>query len=314
MQMDRRIKFRHLEAFVAIARAKRLNRAADQLNLTQPAISKTLKDLEDILGVTLVLRGRAGVSLTAQGEVFLQFAEQSTGALRQGLNSLASLDAGGAATLNVGVLPSTAAGVVPLATARFRAQSPETRLTIQEGSHAVLTDRLRAGDLDLVVGRLGRPDTMVGLSFTQLYSESVVVVVAPDHRHAGATSLGPLYDGLVIYPPKDAAIRPLLARSMIALGLPLFPNRIESVSAAFGRAMVLGPLRAAWFISRSVVSSDLASGAMVALDVDLRPTDGPVGIMARSEERPTAAAHVFRQALLHPNPASGFASLQSGRE
>ncbi|SMY10035.1 pca operon transcription factor PcaQ [Flavimaricola marinus] len=301
--MDRRIKFRHLEAFVAIARAKRLNRAAEQLNLTQSAISKTLKDLEDILGVTLILRGRAGVSLTDQGEIFLQYAEQSTGALRQGLNSIAKLDAGGAATLRVGVLPSIAASVVPLATERFRAQSPDTELSIQEGAHATLTDRLRAGELDLVVGRLGRPDTMVSLSFSQLYSETVVVVVAPDHPLIHATSLDQLSETLVIYPPKDAAVRPLLARAMIAAGLPLFQNRIESVSAAFGRAMALGPLRAAWFISRGVVAEELAQGTLIALPIDLRSTEGPVGIMARSEERPSAVARLFRQALIEVSAA-----------
>jgi len=80
--MNRRIKYRHLEAIIAISRAGRLNRAADQLNLTQPTISKTLKDLEDILGVTLLLRDRADVALTPEGHVFLQFAEQSVAALQ----------------------------------------------------------------------------------------------------------------------------------------------------------------------------------------------------------------------------------------
>ncbi|MDC0136917.1 LysR family transcriptional regulator, partial [Sulfitobacter sp.] len=86
--MDRRIKFRHLDAFSAIARAHSFKIAAEQLNLTQPAISKTLKELEVILGVTVLERSRAGVRLTPEGEVFLQFAEQSTAALRHGLRSV----------------------------------------------------------------------------------------------------------------------------------------------------------------------------------------------------------------------------------
>ncbi|MEJ6710121.1 MAG: LysR family transcriptional regulator [Amylibacter sp.] len=69
--MDRRIKFRHLDAFSAIARASSFKTAAEQLSLTQPAISKTLKELEEILDVSVMERSRAGVSLTPEGEVFL---------------------------------------------------------------------------------------------------------------------------------------------------------------------------------------------------------------------------------------------------
>ena len=170
--MNRRIKFRHLEAFICIARARSLKVAADSLNLTQPAVSKTLKELESILGVTLMERGRAGVQLRPEGEVFLQFAEQSTAALQNGLASITNLGAAGG-TLSVGALPSVAAQLVPRAVEIFRAGSPDTIVQIREGAHAFLTDHLRNGALDLVVGRLGRPDSMTGLSFTQLREEKV---------------------------------------------------------------------------------------------------------------------------------------------
>ena len=295
--MDRRIKFRHLEAFVAIARAKRLKRAAEQLNLTQPAISKTLADLEDILNVTLMTRDRAGVRLTPEGKIFLLYAEQSTAALRQGLSSIASLAQAGGPVLAVGALPSTAAQILPGAIQQFRTLSPGTIVHVDEGAHGFLTDRLRGGDLDLVVGRSGDPESMRGLSFTALYTETVVAVVAPDHPRRNATRLQQIENDLIIYPPETSAIRPLVARLMISRGMPLFADRIECVSGALGRAMVLGPLRPVWFISRGVVADDLATGRLVALDIDMGPTDGAVGIMARSEETPPPLVATFRAAL-----------------
>ena len=103
--MDRRIKFRHLDAFSAIARAGSFKKAAAELNLSQPAISKALKELEGILGTDLMERDRSGIKLTQKGEVFLQFAEQSTAALRHGLRSVRT--SGDAKDhLNIGVLPS----------------------------------------------------------------------------------------------------------------------------------------------------------------------------------------------------------------
>lgn len=295
--MDRRIKFRHLEAFVTIARAKRLKRAAEQLNLTQPAISKTLRDLEDILNVTLMTRDRSGVRLTPEGQVFLQYAEQSTAALSQGLSSIASLSETGGHVLKIGVLPSVAAQVLPPAIERFRAVSASTILHVDEGSHEFLTDRLRSGELDLVVGRLGNADTMRGLSFTSLYAERVVAVVAPDHPRRRATRLEQIEDDVIIYPPAAAAIRPLMARQMLTRGLALFADRIECVSGALGRAMTLGSLQPVWFISYGVVADDLKTGRLVALDIDMAATEGAVGIMARSEESAPARLGLFRKAL-----------------
>lgn len=306
--MDRRIKFRHLEAFIAIARAKRLKRAAEQLNLTQPAISKTLKDLEDILGVPLMTRDRSGIRMTAEGTLFLQYAEQSAAALRQGMASLTGLREAGGAVLRIGTLPSAASVIVPQAVLRFRAQSPGTVLCIDEGGHGDLTGLLRAGDLDIVVGRLGDAQTMAGLSFTALHSETVVAVVAPDHPLRHATRLEQIERALILYPPAAAAIRPLVARLMLSRGMALFADRIESVSSAFGRSMTLGPAQPVWFISRGVVAEDLAQGRLVALDIDMGPTEGAVGIMVRAEEPPSPVLQLFRQALVEAAVAQGGAS------
>ena len=295
--MDRRIKFRHLEAFVAIARAKRLKTAAEQLNLTQPAISKSLKDLEDILGVRLMQRDRAGVELTPEGKIFMQFAEQSTVALTQGLHKIAALNEAGGEVLRIGVLPAVAGEVLPAAVARFRAISRHTTVRIEEGPHEHLAEMLRAGGVDLVIGRLADREMMEGLSFTALYTETVVAVAAPDHPKRAATRLEELMEELILYPPDTAAIRPFMARLMLSQGLPLFAKRIETVSAAFGRAAVLGPMRPIWIVSQGVVRDDLADGTLVALDIDMTPAQGPVGVMSRISETPSTLASVFRDAL-----------------
>lgn len=296
MNVDRRIKFRHLDAFSAIARAGSFKVAAQDLNLTQPAISKTLKELEDILGVSVMERSRAGVNLTPEGEVFLQFAEQSTAALRHGLRSIRS-PASGAGVLKLGALPSVASSLLPRAALSFATQSLDTVLEIYEGPHLDLTTRLRRGGLDLVIGRLGKPETMLGLSFQQLYLEEVVVVAHPDSAAVGVCDVAELENFRVLYPPKDAAIRPLVARLLIAKGVPLFHKRIETTSPAVGRALVEQDLNTVWIISRGVVENELANGRLVQLDIDLSPTKGAVGIMSRSEEVPGVPSRVFARVL-----------------
>jgi LysR family pca operon transcriptional activator len=72
--------------------------------------------------------------------------------------------------------------------------------------------------------------------------------------------------------------------------------------------MTLGALRPVWFISRGVVADDLDAGRLVALDLDMGPTEGAVGIMARSEENPSPLVGLFRGAL-----SDAAKSLDSGR-
>lgn len=294
--MDRRIKFRHLDAFSAIARARSFKAAAEQLNLTQPAISKTLKELEKILGVVVMERSRSGVELTSEGEVFLQFAEQSSAALRQGLRSIKATSET-AGQLSVGALPSVASSLLPEAAIAFAQKSPDTLLEIHEGPHHDLIARLRSGGMDLVIGRLGNPDTMVGLSFQQLYSEEVVIVASPDSPAKHLRDFAGLEAFRVLYPPKDSAIRPLVARMLISRGVPLFRHRIETASPAFGRSTTMGDPDTVWIISKGVVANDIAQGRLVQLKIDMSATLGAVGIMSRAEEVPSVATREFSKLL-----------------
>ncbi len=305
--MDRRIKLRHIEVFVEITHRRSLKLAAEKLNLTQPAISKTLKELEIILSAELLTRDRGGVALTREGSVFLQFAEIGLAALRQGVTSLGEIASGTAARVAVGALPSVAARLLPQAAGIFRSYAPGALLHLEDGPHGFLTDRLRSGDLDMVVGRLGEAETMAGLSFTSLYEEHVVVVVAPGHPLEGATDLSALRDWQVIYPSERSAIRSLVDRAMIAAGAGIPPNRVESVSGAFGRSMALDEARAVWIISRGVVERDIAAGRLKALPIDLLATAGPVGIMMRVEEEPMPAQRLMRQALAEAVQRQGLA-------
>ena len=296
--MDRRIKFRHLETFSAIARAGSLKQAAEDLSLSQPAISKTLRELEEIAGASLMERDRSGARLTRDGEVFLQFAEQCTAALRHGLRSVRS---GGttAGHLKVGMLPSVAGGLMPKAVQRFGETTPDTLLELHEGGHDDLTSRLRAGRLDLVVGRLGRPETMQGLVFKQLYTEEVTVVAALDSPALSARAFEDLDGFRVLYPPADSAIRPLVARMLISRGVALYKTRIETASAAFARAFLLADPHAVWIISRGVVAADLAANRLAQLKIDTGPTVGAVGVMSVADEVPTPAIRAFSRALSH---------------
>lgn len=281
--MNRRIKLRHIRAFLEIAQCGQMKAAADRLALTQPAISRTLKELEGIVGTRLFSRDKRGAALTKEGEFFHQFARSGLSTIDQGLTKLDELRRGEGATIGVGVLPSVAARLMPAVVEELRALSPDIAIVMEDGPHDVLVGRLRMAALDAVVGRLGPPETMAGVAFTQLYMEHVAVVTGAQHPLAGKSPFNALGEFPVIYPNTRAAIRPLVDRMFLARGVTNIPNRVEAVSEAFGRAMTLNN-DAIWIISEGVVANDIRSGQFVEMDIDTTMTAGPVGMMTRANE------------------------------
>ncbi|WP_412551230.1 pca operon transcription factor PcaQ [Shimia sp. MIT910701] len=294
--IDRRIKFRHIQCFAEIVRHNSLKSAAQHLNLTQPAISKTLKELEEVVGADLLVRNRGGVSLTKQGEVFLHFAQMSLAALQQGLNGVAQMEAAGRVSLSVGALPSVAARLMPEVVQAFSELAPDVMLHIHDGPHGYLIEELRRGQLDMVIGRMGAPEVMRGIAFTQLYDEHVEFVVRRGHPLLAQPDIHRLEDWPVIFPPAAAAIRPLVERALVAQGVGEIGRKVESVSGAFGRNHALSH-DAVWIISHGVVAKELESGALVRLPFDTSLTKGPVGLMARTEGQLSAAESLFRRVL-----------------
>lgn len=294
--MDRRIRLRHIQAFAEIVRQGSLKRAAEVLFLTQPAISRTIAELEEIVGARLLIRSRRGVSLTPQGEFFHGHALNALGALSQGLAGIGGQADPGLALL-VGALPSVSARLMPDVVAELQRAAPQLRLGIADGGHGHLTTLLRAGDLDVVIGRLGAPETMQGLSFTQLYLEDVAVVVRPGHPILDDPDLRRIAEYPVLYPPATAAIFPLVERLLLSRGIVPPPRRIETVSGAFGRVHVRQS-DAVWFISAGVVAREIADGRLVRLPLDTQLTKGPVGLMTRASLPETSAQLLFRQAVM----------------
>ena len=294
--IDRRIKFRHIQCFVEICREGSFKAAAKALFLTQPAISKTLKELEEIIGHTLLHRDRGGIRLTAQGETFLHFAQTSIASLQQGIDGLGSSDLAPRATVSVGVMPSVAARLIPSVAERFGRMAPQVVLRLTDGPYGYLVDRLKMGDLDLVIGRMGNHTQMQGLAFSALYRERVGFIVRSGHPLLDRPNLRDVFSWPVVYPAPGSAIRPLVDRFLVEQGVPEIERRIETVSGAFGRVYVQSS-DAVWIISEGVVANEIERGVLARLPIDTDTTLGPIGITTRADWDFTPPAKQFRTAL-----------------
>lgn len=282
--INSRIKFRHLHTFVEVARQKSVARAAELLHVSQPAVTKTVRELEDVLGVAVFERDGRGIRITRYGEVFLRHAGAALTALRQGIDSVSHELLDAAPPVRIGALPTVSTRIMPGAMSAFLKEKTGSRVKIVTGENSVLLEQLRVGDLDLVVGRLASPERMTGFSFEHFYSEQVVFAVRAGHPlAAGRQSIfDRLGDYPVLMPSQGSIIRPAVEQFLIANGVAALRVQIETVSDAFGRAFVRSG-DAVWIISAGVVAGDIADGTLAALPIDTIETRGPVGLTMRAD-------------------------------
>lgn len=281
--MHRTIKLRHIRAFLDIAADGNLSAVARAQGITQPALSRTLAELEDVLDQPLFLRQGRRLILTEGGIVFRRHALAALQALEAGV---AAIRPGQGGAIRVGVLPSVATRFFPQVVLRFREVRPDILLSIETGPHHYLIRLLRDGALDLMIGRLPAASEMSGLSFEHLYEEDVILVARADHPLAHLPLAEVLAMVPLILPPATALIRPAVDAYLASLGLNGVKPAVETVSLALGRGICLQS-DAMWFISRGVVIEDLASGVMAERQTGARFLSGAVGITRRQGDPPS---------------------------
>lgn len=294
--LDPRIKLRHLVCFVEVARSKSVLAAADKLNMSQPSATKTIKELEAVLGEVLFDRSRRRLALTATGQLFQHYAETSLLALGQGVDALRG--ARSDEIVKVGALPTVSARILPAAVEQFTRRGLPARTRIITGPNGYLLSLLRVGDVDLVIGRMADPGSIAGLSFEHLYSEKIVFAVRAGHPLLGAAhfQLAMIRDYQVLMPPPDSVIRPTVDRLLTAHGVGPIRDDVETVSNAFGRSYTR-ITDAVWIISEGVVASDLAEHQLLQLPVDTAETLGPVGLTTRAGTSLSPAAQILIQSI-----------------
>lgn len=297
MNLDTRIKYRHLLCFLEIARQGSLARAADVLAISQPATSKTLKELEDLLEARLFERNRQGVELTAAGVRFMRHAGPSVQALREGIGSVRG-QARMPSRLRIGVLSTVEGLLMPEVLCRLHRRHEALVIDVVTGASAQLLGQLHLGELELVVGRMTDSPQIQGLSFEHLYSESMSLVVRPGHPLLARQMLDRAGVGNcpLVLPPTGTTIRQHADSLFVQCAIDLPPQRLETLSLALSRRYVLGS-DAVWVAPRDAVLIDLRRGELVELDLGLREPGGSVGICRNAAMTQSSLAQSLCEAL-----------------
>lgn len=289
---DSRLRLRHLHCLIALAHHRSVNRAAEALSQTPSAVSKSLTELEAIVGESLILRYRKGLELTPSGQTLLRFAAQAMGSLREGLDQLGD---GKQAPqyLRIGVLP-TATNVVVPAIQQVQAHYPAIVITTHTSTNIDLLLRLKLGELDVMLGRIAHPSEMTGIAYEHLYSEPMLLVVRPGHpllAHS-TTVAGDLAAYAMILPSKGTTIRAAADVYLHEMGATIPPRITETVSSSLARCLMQDS-DTIWFAAHGAVAAELAAGSAVALALDTRSTAASVGLSTIAAGALSDAALLF---------------------
>lgn len=238
--LDGRLKLRHLLLVDALTSQGSVVAAAAALHVTQPVATRSLHDIESILGVSLYDRGPRGITPTIFGEAFTAHARAVIAQLTQAGRHVVELADADRGTVVVGTHLAGSNVLLPGAIARLKRERPLLTVVVREGTPEVLLTELQSGRIDLIVGRLTSPTDEMAVRRT-LYAESVELVTRRGHPLAGRSGieLGDLTQYPWILPGVETALRRELEEFFARNSLALPENRVEATSFLTVRQLLI---------------------------------------------------------------------------
>ena len=259
---------RQLAAFVAVVERGSFSIAADDLGVTQPAVSLAVRSLEKRLGARLLDRSGRQVAPTAAGRAVLIRAQRMLALEQQLFDEVSEDDAGLHGTLSIGASTGPGAHLVPLLLCEFQRAHPDLHVALSIWDTQTVIDRVSERELELgVVGALRRHRS---LEFEPLVRDEIVLAVPPGHRAAGGTlSVEELQEETLIVMQEGAGVRQVVEEELRRAGLRLRGvepklelGLQESIKSAVGAGYGVS------FISRTAIEGELTAGTLAAARVE----------------------------------------------
>ena len=281
-----------LRTLVAAAEAGSLSGAARRRHLTQPAVSLQMKALEEDLGARLFHRRGRGVELTAAGTALVRHARRTLQGVRAAREEVAEIMGAGRGTLRLGVTDAAATGLLPRAFVPFRRLHPGIEVSVEVGSTAPLAERLKEGELDLVLGTL--PVNDPDLDAEVLHAERLLLAAPPWARGIAVARLA-AREPFIAY-PRDSTTRRLVEKAVSAAGFEIRPMM------EIGRPSVMVSLVEAGLgisvLPESLVEGLHAAGRLHRVHPRRFRVERRLGLMRLRAREPEPAARAFAELLL----------------
>jgi DNA-binding transcriptional LysR family regulator len=293
-----RLRTRHLMLLSAIGEEGNICRAAEMLSMSQPAASRLLRELEQIIGAELFERQARGVKANHYGEALIRHARNALSSLAEAAAEIDALKCGRTGQVNVGSIGGPAAGLVPRAMLRVAHDYPLVRMQLQVDTSDRLQELLGDGRIDLMVGRLLTQPDNSRFCFDRLADEAVCAVARWDHplRGANLLKLSALVDATWVVPPVGTILRQRLEMMFRESGLEC-PLRLIATDSPMVVTRLLAETDFIAVLSRDVADYYVGYGLIGELPLQLACRTDPFGVITRKGWLLSPAALLMREAL-----------------
>jgi LysR family transcriptional regulator, benzoate and cis,cis-muconate-responsive activator of ben and cat genes len=220
--MESYMELRHLRYFLAVGEASSFTKAAAQLGVAQPTLSRQLKDLEDEIGVDLLRRSSQGVTLTPEGKLFLEEIRELLRRTGESVERVRALARDEYSELHVGYMSTLTVEILPSGLAAFRKSVPDAKVLLYDLSTNELITGLRNGMLELAIMIQPTGEQVAGVEFELLRTYPLYIAVAPAHPFARLKSI----------PLEKVAAEPLIG--LCPKGFPGYYRNLNRIFAPIG--------------------------------------------------------------------------------
>lgn len=294
------MKLHQLSALITAVETGSLRRAAERMRLSQPALSRSIRELEQDVGAKLLERTARGVEATVYGKALMVRGKLIDAELRQARNDIANLLAATHGDLSIGVTPVAAFSVLSRMLARFKSTRPQLRVGITEGMGASLINHLRQGDFDFVVGRMYESIDPREFRFDVLFQDSLVAFARRGHFLAHGRRITKAQRGACewILPGLDSPARTAFQRAYLEHTGAMPNNTIES-NSFMAMLTILSQTDLVGIAPHQIFRGTWLQEAFSTLDLGFKFPPQPTGIIRRARSIPSTAAqfaiHELRQ-------------------
>lgn len=281
-----RLRYKHLHMLVALSTSQNLHRASQNLNMSQPAASRMLHEIEDMFGCDLFERLPRGMRPTALGNELIRFAETALSGLDRCAEDLMARQQGGYGYLSIGSIMGAAPDLVMDSIAEIKALNPQLRIRIMGDTSDQVIQLLEQGRIDLAIARRNAGTDSEHYDFEPLGNERLLVVVHANHPLAKRKTLE-LSELVGAWPwilqPETSPARIGLDQVLQRRGLPT-PADIIECSSVYSMQQLIQITDAIMVLSETALRDYLKMGLVVALPVALDVEMAPFGMLMRKGE------------------------------
>jgi len=293
-RIGRRLKLRDLHILFAVVECGSMTRAAKQLSVSNPVVSKAIAGLEHTLGVRLLDRDPQGIHPTIYGRALLDRGLVAFDELRQAVQVIESLSDPTSGKVKVGSSIAIASGFMPAVVARFVHRFPRISVDLLAGEPSMTHRALEERRVDLVVLHMHAPISRRHLHVEALYEDAYVVVTGAQSSwvRRRRVELADLMKEPWALPPPDSAVGSIFVEAFLARGLD-YPRMVVSTQTMPARAALAATGQFLSIIPGSALKLSTGHHALKALPVELPTTRRPTGILSFKNRTLSPAAQLF---------------------